>query len=61
MRNHRPVLLSTFKGRCLTALMFNALLAAGITASGHQCYANNLLYSELIGMSIWALIDGGRF
>ena len=61
MRNHRPVLLSTFKGRGLTALVFNALLAAGITASGHDCYANNLLYSELIGMSIWALIDGGRF
>jgi len=61
MRSLCPPLFSTFAGRALIALAFNTVLAAGITVSGNESLANNLLYSQLIGMSIWALIDGGRF
>jgi Histidine kinase len=43
------------------ALVFNTMLALAITGFGHQSFANNLLYSQLIGLLIWALIDVGRF
>jgi signal transduction histidine kinase len=43
------------------SLVFNTLIALAITAFGHQPFAINLLYSQLIGLLIWALIDIGRF
>jgi Histidine kinase len=43
------------------SLVFNTLIALAITAFGHQSFANNLLYSQLIGFLIWAFIDVGRF
>jgi signal transduction histidine kinase len=43
------------------AVLFNSLIAAGITAAVHQSFWVNLLYSQLIGLSIWFLIDAGRF
>jgi hypothetical protein len=49
----------------LIAAAFNTLLAVAITVFGndllHSTFAAHLLYSQLIGMSIWALIDCGRF
>ena len=44
----------------LIAMIFNAVIASVITAFGNDGFAVNMLYSQLIGMSIWALIDGGR-
>ena len=51
----------TIARHALVAAVFNTVLALAITASGDQPFAVNLLYSQLIGMAIWALIDGGRF
>ncbi len=49
----------------LIAAAFNTLLAVAITVFGNDLlqgtFAAHLLYSQLIGMSIWALIDCGRF
>ena len=42
-------------------LLFNSLIALAITAFGHQPFATNLLYSQLIGLLIWVFIDVGRF
>ena len=39
---------------------FSAAIATTITVFGSRSFAENLLYSQLIGMSIWALIDIGR-
>ncbi len=43
------------------AAAFNAAIALAITAFGKDKLAVNMLYSQLIGLSIWALIDIGRF
>ena len=47
------------------AAAFNTLLAIAITVFGnaqlHDSFATHWLYSQLIGLSIWALIDFGRF
>ncbi len=43
------------------SIVFNTLIAVAITAFGHQPLATNLLYSQLIGLLIWALIDIGRY
>jgi hypothetical protein len=43
------------------SIVFNTLIALAITAFGHQPLVTNLLYSQLIGFLIWALIDIGRF
>ena len=51
----------TIARHALVAAVFNTVLALAITVSGDQSFAANLLYSQLIGMTIWALIDGGRF
>ena len=49
----------------LIAAAFNTLLAVAITVFGNDLlqgtFAAHLLYSQLIGMSVWALIDCGRF
>jgi signal transduction histidine kinase len=44
----------------LTALV-NTAIAAFLTMVGHDGFVVNLLYSHLIGLGIWAAIDGGRF
>ena len=51
----------TIARHALVAAVFNTVLALAITVSGDQPFAVNLLYSQLIGLTIWALIDGGRF
>ena len=56
-----PLCPRTIARHALVAAVFNTVLALAITASGDQPFAVNLLYSQLIGMTIWALIDGGRF
>jgi hypothetical protein len=45
----------------LVAVLFNTVLAGVITVFGLHGFVQNLLYSQLIGMSIWAMIDVGRF
>jgi hypothetical protein len=49
----------------LIAAAFNTLLAVAITVFGndllHSTFAVHFLYSQLIGMFIWGLIDCGRF
>ena len=45
----------------LMAAALNTLIAAAITAVLGESFAVNLLYSQLIGLSIWVLIDGGRW
>ena len=45
----------------LLAAVFNTLIAAAITGVVGESFAVNLLYSQLIGLSIWVLIDGGRW
>ena len=49
----------------LIAAAFNTLLGIAITVFGnaqlHDSFATHWLYSQLIGLSIWALIDFGRF
>ncbi len=42
-------------------LLFNVALAVAITVFGNDSFQHNLLYSLLIGLSIWFLIDVGRF
>lgn len=44
----------------LLAMAFNAVIALTLTAFGNDSLFQNMLYSQLIGMSIWILIDGGR-
>ena len=38
----------------------STLIALGLTAFGEDGFGENLLYSQLIGLSIWTLIDFGR-
>ncbi len=44
----------------LIAVAFNCCIAIAITVFGDRSFAQNILYSQLIGLSIWALIDIGR-
>ncbi len=39
----------------------NTVIAGFLTALGNDGFAVNLLYSQCIGLGIWAVIDGGRF
>ncbi len=43
------------------SVIFNTAIAAAITAFGKDRFSLNFLYSQLIGLSIWALIDVGRY
>lgn len=47
--------------RALIAVVFNTVLALAISAIKGDPFAPTLLYSQLIGLSIWAGIDGGRY
>jgi len=53
----RPALLLR---RALVVAGFNTVLALALTVAGQHGFGQNLLYSQLIGISIWGLIDGGR-
>jgi sensor histidine kinase YesM len=44
----------------LLAMALNAAIAITLTAFGNDTLIQNMLYSQLIGMSIWLLIDVGR-
>jgi signal transduction histidine kinase len=44
----------------LFALGFNTIIASVITIFGQNSFFENMVYSQWIGMSIWALIDIGR-
>lgn len=44
----------------LLAISMNAAIAITLTAFGQESFGMNMLYSQLIGLSIWTLIDGGR-
>ena len=57
----QPLEATVLARRTLVVLAFNTALALAITMVGSDSFAVNLLYSQLIGLSIWALIDGGRF
>jgi signal transduction histidine kinase len=39
----------------------NTAIAGFLTALGNDGFGVNLLYSQCIGLGIWAVIDGGRF
>ena len=45
----------------IVSALFNTALSAVITAFGPHDFWQNLLYSQLIGLTIWAVIDVGRF
>ncbi|MFM9899690.1 MAG: sensor histidine kinase [Polaromonas sp.] len=47
-------------GRAGSAVLANLLIAAGLTAVRDVGFGWNLLYSQCIGLSIWALIELGR-
>lgn len=44
----------------LLAVAFNCGIAFAITTFGSDSLTQNMVYSQLIGLSIWALIDVGR-
>jgi len=46
--------------RFLQAAVVNSLIALGLTLWGRSSFGSNFVYSQLIGLSIWALIDFGR-
>ncbi|WP_297647223.1 histidine kinase [Hydrogenophaga sp.] len=46
--------------RAFGAVVFNTVIALAITAVMGERFAINLVYSQCIGLGIWALIDGGR-
>ncbi len=47
--------------RALVAVVFNTVIALAITVVSGDTFAVNLLYSQFIGLGIWACIDGGRY
>jgi len=51
----------TVARRVLIAAVFNTVLALAISAIRGDSFPITLLYSQLIGMGIWAGIDGGRY
>ncbi|WP_041675589.1 sensor histidine kinase [Ramlibacter tataouinensis] len=59
MPPRRPLSLS-FALRGVQAAAANTLIALGLTAFGDEPFGRNLLYSQGIGLSIWAAIDGGQ-
>ena len=57
------MLTSQIKTVLLSGLMagaLNTLIAMGLTLGGSRGFGLNLLYSQCIGLSIWALVDLGR-
>ena len=57
MDRHEGLTIAT---RGLQAAVVNTLIALALTLFGDRPFGQNLLYSQLIGLSIWALIDVGR-
>ncbi len=47
--------------RFLQAIAFNTLIAIGISAFGEYTLLSNLVFSQCIGLSIWALIEGAQY
>ena len=47
--------------RALQAAVFNTAIAVGITVFGEYDLLSNLVFSQCIGLSIWALIDTAQF
>lgn len=47
--------------RCLQAAAFNTVIAVGISAFGEYDLLSNLVFSQCIGLSIWALIEVAQF
>ena len=47
-------------GRAGSTALANLLIAAGLTAVRDVSFGWNLLYAQCIGLSIWALVEGGR-
>ena len=45
----------------LLAVALNSAIALTLTIVSHDSLGANMVYSQLIGLSIWALIDVGRF
>jgi sensor histidine kinase YesM len=50
---------SSLARRLMVAMAFNSVIALGITAFGEHHFGVNLVYSQCIGLSIWALLDFG--
>jgi Histidine kinase len=42
------------------SLGFNTVIAAVLSVAGNHSFLQNMVYSQLIGISIWLLIDVGR-
>lgn len=62
-RHTAAMLTSKLKAVLLSGLMagaLNTLIAMGLTLGGSRGFGLNLLYSQCIGLSIWALVDLGR-
>jgi signal transduction histidine kinase len=59
-RNPASILLGPLGRRGLTVVGINGLIAVGLTLFGSKGFGANLLYSQCIGLGIWALVDGGR-
>ena len=56
-----PIKPAVVARRVLATGVFNTVIALAITVVSGESFAVNLVYSQFIGMSIWVLIDGGRY
>lgn len=56
-----PLNPATIARRALATAVLNTFIALAITLVSGDSFAVNMLYSQFIGLSIWGLIDGGRF
>ncbi|AOF85684.1 histidine kinase family protein [Hydrogenophaga sp. RAC07] len=56
-----PLNLATIARRAFAAVVFNTVIALAITVVMGDTFAENMVYSQCIGMLIWGLIDGGRY
>ncbi len=56
-----PLQPRTIATHALISVAFNAVLAACITLAGFHGFWDNMVYSQLIGFSIFIMVDGGRF
>jgi signal transduction histidine kinase len=51
---------TSVRTRAAVVLVFNTLIAVLLPRTAEHGFWQNLLYSQFIGLSIWALIDGGK-
>jgi hypothetical protein len=61
MSFHASPLHTRLLRRGLMAAVFNTALAGVLATFGHDSFLINLMYAQLIGLTIWLLIDSGRF